>query len=57
VLLNGQLPPDFDANGTQTKKNMLSLKSQYRNSKPSFKITAATILEIQVRAIKWAITT
>jgi hypothetical protein len=43
--------------GTQTKKNMLSLKSQYRNSKASFNMAAAAILEIQVRAIKWAITT
>jgi hypothetical protein len=43
--------------GTQTKKNMLSSKSQKRKCRPNFKMAAAAILEIEVRAIKWAITT
>jgi hypothetical protein len=43
--------------GTQTKKNMLSLKITIPELKASFKMAAAAILEIQVRAIKWAITT
>jgi hypothetical protein len=43
--------------GTQTKKNMLSLKSQNRKCRPSFKMAAAAMLEIQVNAIKWVITT
>jgi hypothetical protein len=43
--------------GTQTKKDMLSSKSQKRKCTPIFKMAAAAILEIQVHAIKWAITT
>jgi hypothetical protein len=41
----------------QTKKYMMSLKAQYRNCRPSFKMAAAAMLEIQVNAINWAITT
>jgi hypothetical protein len=41
--------------GTQTKKNMLS--SKFIISEVTiFKMAAAAILEIQVNAIKWAIT-
>jgi hypothetical protein len=44
--------------GTQTKKNMLSLQnSQYRKCRLNFKMAAAAILEIEVHAIKWAVTT
>jgi uncharacterized protein with von Willebrand factor type A (vWA) domain len=42
--------------GTQTKKHMLSSKSQKRKCRPNFKMAAAVTLEIQVRAIKWALT-
>jgi hypothetical protein len=43
--------------GTRTKKHMLSSKSQKRKCTPLFKMAAAVMFEIQVRAIKWAITT
>jgi hypothetical protein len=43
--------------GIQTKKSMLSSKFINQKCRPNFKMTAAVILEIQVRAIKWAITT
>jgi hypothetical protein len=42
---------------TQTKKNILSQKSQKRKWPTAFKMAAAAMLEIQVHAIKWAITT
>jgi hypothetical protein len=43
--------------GTQTKKNMLSSKITKRKCMAIFKMAAAAISEIQVNAIKWAITT
>jgi hypothetical protein len=43
--------------GTQTKKHMLSLKTQKRKCTPNFKMAAVAMLEIQVHAIKWAIIT
>jgi hypothetical protein len=43
--------------GTQTKKHMLSSKNHRSGSEPIFKMAAAAMLEIQVHAIKWAITT
>jgi hypothetical protein len=45
--------------GTETKKNMLSSKiTKAKQSLGSiFKMAAAAMLEIQVNAIKWAITT
>jgi hypothetical protein len=41
--------------GTQTKKNMLSSKITKAEVLTNFKMAAAAILEIQVRATKWAI--
>jgi hypothetical protein len=41
--------------GIQTKKSMLSSKLQKRGV-GRFKMTAAAILEIEMNAIKWAIT-
>jgi hypothetical protein len=43
--------------GTQTKKTCSLEKSQKRKCGPNFKIAAAALLEIEERAIKWAITT
>jgi hypothetical protein len=44
--------------GTQIRKNMMSLKITIpRSVRPIFKMAAAAMLEIQVHAIKWAITT
>jgi hypothetical protein len=43
--------------GTQTKKNMLSSKATKAGMIDRFKMAAAAMLEIQVHAIKWAITT
>jgi hypothetical protein len=43
--------------GTQTKKNMLSSKFTIPECRLNFKMAAAAISEIQVRAIKRAITT
>jgi hypothetical protein len=44
--------------GMQTKKNMMSSKKYISGSVDrSFKMAAAAMLEIQVHAIKWAITT
>jgi hypothetical protein len=43
--------------GTQTKKNMLSSKITKAEVQANFKMAAAAILEIQVHAINWAITT
>jgi hypothetical protein len=44
--------------GTQTNKNMLSSKFIIPEVRPiNFKMAAAAILEIEVRAIKWAFTT
>jgi hypothetical protein len=44
--------------GTQTKKRMLSSKiTKAEVRRPNFKMDAAAILEIEVTAIKWAITT
>jgi hypothetical protein len=43
--------------GTQTKKNMLSSEITKPRRWPSFKMTAAAILLIEINAIKWAITT
>jgi hypothetical protein len=42
---------------TQTKKNMLSSKVTKAEVTTAFKMAAAAMLEIQVHAIKWAITT
>jgi hypothetical protein len=41
--------------GTQAKPDMLSSKITKAEVWPIFKMAAAAILEIQVRAIKWAI--
>jgi hypothetical protein len=43
--------------GTQTKKHMLSSKITKAEVQANFKMAAAAMLEIQVHAIKWAITT
>jgi hypothetical protein len=45
--------------GVQTKKSMPSseVRKQRQRRWSSFKMAAAAILEIQVNAIKWAITT
>jgi uncharacterized protein with von Willebrand factor type A (vWA) domain len=43
--------------GTQTKKNMLSSQCTLPEAYAKFEDAAAALLEIQVRAIKWAITT
>jgi hypothetical protein len=43
--------------GTQTKKHMLSSKITEAEVYTIFKMAAAAMLEIQVHAIKWAITT
>jgi hypothetical protein len=43
--------------GTQTKKNMLSSKVTIPEVRPNFKMAAAALLEIEERAIKWAIIT
>jgi hypothetical protein len=42
--------------GTQTKKNMLSLEVTIPEV-TNFELAAAALFEIQLRAIKWAITT
>jgi hypothetical protein len=43
--------------GTQSKKNMLSSKFIIPEVTMKFQMAAAAILEIEVRAVKWAITT
>jgi hypothetical protein len=43
--------------GTQTKENKLSSKFTIPGRRPNFKMAAAALLEIEVRAVKWAITT
>jgi hypothetical protein len=43
--------------GTQTKKNMLSLKITIPEVQAKFKMATAAILKIEVNAIIWAITT
>jgi hypothetical protein len=48
----GNYHPIFTQIGTHTKKNMLSLKSQCRKCKSSFKMAAAATLKIQVHATK-----